>query len=864
MEPIATWSHESVIRWLRGLEPALQQYHFEEWQLTGEYLLRLSYQDLERLGIRKIGHQELILEAVELLCSLNYDVRRENMRSVTEKLRGVSHTLQGVIQSRWKVNTYKGTSVSKLAPDILLSIIDLVTAAKALFSWLNRYLFSHLNDYSATKDIVTLCTQLGNTVKKDSTAYEKEKEVVSICKQLVDICDSILKNSSESLLNHTANLESVGLIPVAPGENLGIEITSTGSSLHFVTGTAAQSPAGFCEQILPGDEVIQVNDQVVVGWSRQNLIKKLRENPEGVTLVLKKVPISLVRQEKATKPPDSQVQVPGGPESPTVFNRVTASIRSLSQLSKNKGENSEEKSLGGGSEVSEAGGDSGYSLSQSTWYDSDQEGELLSKGDQTPPSLTTPESPVREGSVHSPGISPESAGAPSDPSFLPGTLELKRYSWQRRHSFEQQGSDSEMAAQTHEERASRKSNTKGVRSTASRRRISCRELGKADCEGWLWNKKNESSVFVTQKWQRFWFVLKGPSLYWYNSQHEEKAEGFINVSSYNIESAGDHKRKYVFKVCHERFRTFFFAADNVTDMSKWINCLIAAILKHKQYSKNFPKKEEDCYSETEPEDEDSNSPRAPRHKAYTKRQSDGVQTISKGKKGKEARNKENIPQSGGATSTAEKTQTGVKDDMDNLYDRIKEGGVSLIGSQQLSTMDHFRKSFIKRNKNPVINEKALRLRALKSTLKAKEAELHVINAILDDPELTSQKFKEWKVKNEDLCNEIAKLTKAKTLFQGDQPASLCSSESGMDEELPSPATDSELRVPEVDSLAGYRIERGELLVDDQPPSPGLECSPQAMISEAKPRDSLERTAHGNATVSSNHATTNEEPVVSAH
>lgn len=46
-----------------------------------------------------------------------------------------------------------------------------------------------------------------------------------------------------------------------------------------------------------------------VGWSRQNLIKKLRENPEGVTLVLKKVPISLVRQEKATKPPDSQVQV---------------------------------------------------------------------------------------------------------------------------------------------------------------------------------------------------------------------------------------------------------------------------------------------------------------------------------------------------------------------------------------------------------------------------------------------------------------------------------------------------------------------------------------------------------------------------
>ncbi|XP_041096512.1 interactor protein for cytohesin exchange factors 1-like [Polyodon spathula] len=192
--------------------------------------------------------------------------------------------------------------------------------------------------------------------------------------------------------------------------------------------------------------------------------------------------------------------------------------------------------------------------------------------------------------------------------------------------------------------------------------------------------------------------------------------------------------------------------------------------------------------------------------------------------------------------------------MDNLYDQIKEGGVSLIGSQQLSTMDHFRRSFIKRNKNPVINEKALRLRALKSTLKAKEAELHVINKILDNPELTSQKYREWKVKNEDLCNEIAKLAKAKASFRGDQPASLCSSESGMDEELPSPATDSEFMVPGVDILAGYRIGQGESLVDDQLPSQGLERSPQAVMPVAKPRDSLEETAHSNATVSSSHAT----------
>lgn len=58
----------------------------------------------------------------------------------------------------------------------------------------------------------------------------------------------------------------------------------------------------------------------------------------------------------------------------------------------------------------------------------------------------------------------------------------------------------------------------GMTAALSRRRVSCRELVLPDCDGWLWKKRKESSVFIAQKWQRFWFVLKGPSLYWYTSQ----------------------------------------------------------------------------------------------------------------------------------------------------------------------------------------------------------------------------------------------------------------------------------------------------------------------------------------------------------
>lgn len=55
-----------------GLDESLQQYvqNFEREKINGEQLLKISHQDLEELGVTRIGHQELVLEAVDLLCAL--------------------------------------------------------------------------------------------------------------------------------------------------------------------------------------------------------------------------------------------------------------------------------------------------------------------------------------------------------------------------------------------------------------------------------------------------------------------------------------------------------------------------------------------------------------------------------------------------------------------------------------------------------------------------------------------------------------------------------------------------------------------------------------------------------------------------
>lgn len=693
MEPVTSWSTERVTSWLEGLDAPLQEYSISEWKLSGSDLLHLSTARLEKLGVHKIGHQELILDAVEKLCALTYSGGGENVGSLTEKLRALAHTLQMTIQGRWRVNASDVQSTTTLPQHVLQAVVDVITAAKGLMSLLNRYQFSQQTGYTASEKLITLCKDLDTTVHKETAVYEKEKDVISICRQFTAVCDEILTQCPSSLLTHTAQLESVDLVPASPGDQV--------------------SPTEVCEKILAGDEVLQVNGQTVIGWSRENLVKKLEENPNGVTLVLRRLPVFLNRKESRAKSEREEEEEEEEKGRHSLLGRVAASVRSLSFRSVPDGAHHIRR------EKSALSTDHSANGNQTNVLKSHQLGTDSLRGSRS--SLQVALSPDRRTSS-------------------PQREELSRA---------RTSSSPEMAG-LREEKENKKTSTKGTRTAMSRRRVSCRELVRPDCDGWLWKKRKEMGVFRTQKWQRCWFVLKGPTLYWYTSQQEEKAEGLIKIGSYSIESAGEHKRKYVFKMSHQRFQDFFFAAENVTDMSKWINCLIIAIQKHRKNTQSQPDSEEDCYSETESEEETSRSPLPPRKKVAAKTQPQS-NTLPRTK---DKKNRTSTPEPMTISAAGGRKITGSVDEMDEMFHSLKKGGVSLIGQNQPLTHDQLRKSFIKRNKNPVINEKIHTLRALQSTLKAKEAELQLINKMLEDSEFTPQKFREWKVFNEELLQDI--------------------------------------------------------------------------------------------------------------
>ncbi|NWU10184.1 CNKR1 kinase, partial [Cephalopterus ornatus] len=633
MEPVGSWGPAEVAAWLRGLDAAVQGYPFEAWELAGPDLLGLDVEVLESLGVWPLGHQELLLEAVEQLRELDAGLASTSLRTLTERLQELAQGIQSLVLGGLSA----GDAPRPPSLTLLARVIDLVGAAKGLFSWLNRYLFSTLNDFSASRDIVLLCAHLAETLQADCPAAERDNQILRICQHIVGICESIVGCSPPALLDRRAVLQQVDLaLPPGPWGS------PPSSCLHFVSATTSEALAAHGGHILPGDEIVQVNEQVVVthrgavqvGWTRVNLEKKLLERANEVTLVLKKIPLDLPGSPPS---PRQWVSDPSAPRSAQVpqSGECPGSPVSLTSRSHRPG--------------SHPAGDHGGLA------------ELVLSPHHRVPSSPTP----RAG---------RTAGAPPR--------------GRKRNPCRRQG---------------------GVATRLSRRRVSCRDLGRVDCDGWLLKKKDHVG-FMAQKWKRCWFVLKGHTLYLLNHPNDEKAAGLLNVATYDLESTREQKKKYVFQLCHQRYKPFVFAAETLADLSMWVSHLITAKTKYTLAHQSVPDKEEDCYSETEAEDPDDESPR---HGCDSNAPDKAQLSSASG----ESSSPQGSPRPCSPMVPPSLLPDPAGEDLESLMRCLKQGGVSLMGQRRFLTQEQCRKSFLRRNKNPHINERVHAVRALQSTLK---------------------------------------------------------------------------------------------------------------------------------------------------
>ncbi|XP_041831738.1 connector enhancer of kinase suppressor of ras 3-like isoform X2 [Melanotaenia boesemani] len=293
MESVSKWSPDQVMNWIRGLDDSLQQYipSFQQQQVDGEKLLRLSHQELLALGVVRVGHQELVLEAVDLLCALNYGVESDQLKTLVGKMRTAHHNLSGAVSQRRKNPAYQNKNSHQPSNHFLTAIMELIGAAKSLLAWLDRTPLTTASDFTSTKGrIIQLCLELTSTVQKDCTVYEMEEKILEVAQALNGICEKTLQTTADPSTKELSCLEEVHITSIKPGEGLGIYIKSTYDGLHVITGTTENSPADKTHRIHAGDEVVQVNKQTVVGWQLKHLVEKLRVESGSVVLMLKKRP----------------------------------------------------------------------------------------------------------------------------------------------------------------------------------------------------------------------------------------------------------------------------------------------------------------------------------------------------------------------------------------------------------------------------------------------------------------------------------------------------------------------------------------------------------------------------------------------
>ncbi|XP_032399701.1 connector enhancer of kinase suppressor of ras 3 isoform X1 [Etheostoma spectabile] len=294
MEAVSKWTPQQVVDWIRGLDDSLQQYipSFQQQQVDGEKLLRMSHQELLSLGMARVGHQELVLEAVDLLCALNYGVEKDNLKTLVGKMRAAHHNLNTSVSQRRKNPAYHCKISHQPSNEFLTAVVELIGAAKSLLAWLDRTPLASANNFTSTKSrIIQLCLELTSTVQKDCTVYEIEEKILEVSRALNAVCEKTVQATSDPSESGISCLEEVLITNIKPDQGLGIYIKSTYDGLHVITGTTENSPADQTQRIHAGDEVIQVNRQTVVGWQLKHLVEKLRAESGSVVLVVKKRPL---------------------------------------------------------------------------------------------------------------------------------------------------------------------------------------------------------------------------------------------------------------------------------------------------------------------------------------------------------------------------------------------------------------------------------------------------------------------------------------------------------------------------------------------------------------------------------------------
>lgn len=688
---VSLWGSNEVARWISGLA-GIQDHIanlFIQSDINGAALPTLLRQDFIRMGIDQLDQQLILMQSIDLLLNLVNRLNSETLAFLFMRIHSTATVCSNFLKRPQTTTSGEQSNAIINSPEFYTSLSNLSEAIVDTCHWLGRLPFIENIEYidlrrTILKALLQIRYLIRNLRLNDQINMAKTKLILEI-NELRTTSISLVRQNKDSLFASDCYLTRVNLR--RPMKNdVNIEYTTTPNFTHVISSieTEAMNSLGSGFSALNiGDEIIEINNQVVIGWDPVHFPDLLRSSNHlnEIYLLVKKMPrhnddeiytkryvdlssnprrarargvlerIKQQTQENRTMLLEQEGEIEVESDDETLYqSKRSSQIKrdqhsSLPDLTESITEKTTSNPPSSSSTSSISNSNLLSPISSKKFRIRRKNGEQSPTGLPIPTNLT-PKSPRRSGieSVFSTLFRPrhdsksiipdlddqqgkdqaqlvnikrvnsiykdqqdELISPPiKSPSLTRSSFSnlfklsdsseknrVKRTSADNgkgmtfRNEFKMEigGSTSGIVTNkppvNHSE--SRKNSLNNERrrpkrsSSSASKKISCKDLGKGDCEGFLHRYSPKGALSLVQ-WRLFWCVLKGGTLYIFKSKDDKTQEIEIKLEGKNVSPAPE-RRKYAFRIADEtrQFREYFYCSTR-DEMAKWMNKMgLAAI-----------------------------------------------------------------------------------------------------------------------------------------------------------------------------------------------------------------------------------------------------------------------------------------------
>uniref|UniRef100_A0A1I8P3Q7 Connector enhancer of kinase suppressor of ras n=1 Tax=Stomoxys calcitrans TaxID=35570 RepID=A0A1I8P3Q7_STOCA len=280
---VAEWSPDQVTDWIKGLDDSMYTYvySFINNGVGGHQLLNIRPYELEQLGMISIGHQEIVLEAVENLRNFHYNLDKENLQFMALHVATAARSLHRQLSLK--------NGESMIETQVLNDITRTIATIKPLICWLDRSPFQGQFQFTEIcRKMLRLGLEMATIAQRERFVEHPVEQIRTTAETLERLANYIIQDITDPMLLQPASLNLVTL--KKRESELGFNIETSYHGIHRVTDIKHNSPAHNSGKIEDGDEIVQINYQTVVGWQYKTVLLQLRESLPDVLLTLKKRP----------------------------------------------------------------------------------------------------------------------------------------------------------------------------------------------------------------------------------------------------------------------------------------------------------------------------------------------------------------------------------------------------------------------------------------------------------------------------------------------------------------------------------------------------------------------------------------------